>query len=53
MSINRVVLSGNLTREPDFRLTAGGTPAMGHHPDGPAAPVPAPAVDVYDRDITF
>ena len=28
MSINRVVLSGNLTREPDFRLTAGGTPVL-------------------------
>lgn len=28
MSINRVVLSGNLTRDPEIRMTAGGTPVM-------------------------
>lgn len=28
MSINRVVLSGNLTRDPELRTTAGGTPIM-------------------------
>ena len=29
MSINRVVLSGNLTRDPDLRSTAGGTSVLG------------------------
>ena len=29
MSINRVVLSGNLTRDPDLRCTAGGTAVLG------------------------
>lgn len=29
MSINRVVISGNLTRDPDLRQTAGGTAVLG------------------------
>ena len=29
MSINRVVISGNLTRDPELRSTAGGTSVMG------------------------
>ena len=29
MSINRVVISGNLTRDPELRLTAGGTNVLG------------------------
>lgn len=29
MSINRVILSGNLTREPELRVTAGGMPVLG------------------------
>ena len=29
MSINRVNLTGNLTRDPDLRVTAGGTPILG------------------------
>lgn len=29
MSINRVVISGNLTRDPDLRSTAGGMPVLG------------------------
>jgi single-strand DNA-binding protein len=28
MSINRVILSGNLTRDPELRETAGGTPVL-------------------------
>lgn len=28
MSINRVEISGNLTRDPEIRATAGGTPVM-------------------------
>lgn len=28
MSINRVLLSGNLTRDPELRATAGGTPVL-------------------------
>lgn len=28
MSINKVVISGNLTRDPDMRVTAGGTPVL-------------------------
>ena len=28
MSINRVIISGNLTREPDLRVTAGGTSVL-------------------------
>ena len=28
MSINRVVISGNLTRDPDIKLTQGGTPVL-------------------------
>ena len=29
MSINRVVISGNLTRDPELRQTAGGLPVLG------------------------
>ena len=29
MSINRVVISGNLTRDPELRQTAGGIPVLG------------------------
>lgn len=29
MSINRVIVSGNLTREPEVRTTASGSPVMG------------------------
>ena len=29
MSINRVVITGNLTREPELRQTAGGLPVLG------------------------
>lgn len=29
MSVNRVVISGNLTHEPEMRSTADGTPALG------------------------
>ena len=29
MSINRVIISGNLTREPELRFTASGNPVMG------------------------
>ena len=29
MSINRVIISGNLTREPELRQTAGGLPVLG------------------------
>ena len=29
MSINRVVISGNLTRDPDLRSTASGMPVLG------------------------
>ena len=29
MGINRVIISGNLTREPDLRSTASGTPVLG------------------------
>ena len=29
MSINRVVISGNLTRDPELRATSGGTPVLG------------------------
>ena len=29
MSINRVILTGNLTREPELRSTAGGLPVLG------------------------
>ena len=29
MSINRVVISGNLTRDPELRKTAGGLPVLG------------------------
>lgn len=29
MSINRVIISGNLTRDPELRKTAGGLPVMG------------------------
>ena len=29
MSINRVIISGNLTRDPELRATAGGTPVLG------------------------
>lgn len=28
MSINKVVISGNLTRDPDLRVTSGGTPVL-------------------------
>ena len=28
MSINRVMLSGNITRDPEVRMTAGGTPVL-------------------------
>ena len=28
MSINRVIISGNLTRDPELRATAGGTPVL-------------------------
>lgn len=29
MSINRVIISGNLTRDPELRKTAGGLPVLG------------------------
>ena len=29
MSINRVIISGNLTRDPEIRKTAGGMPVLG------------------------
>lgn len=29
MSINRVTITGNLTRDPDLRSTAGGMPVLG------------------------
>ena len=29
MSINRVIISGNLTRDPEIRKTAGGRPVLG------------------------
>ena len=29
MSINRVIISGNLTRDPELRSTAGGLPVLG------------------------
>ena len=29
MSINRVIISGNLTRDPELRSTAGGTSVLG------------------------
>lgn len=29
MSINRVVISGNLTRDPELRATASGMPVLG------------------------
>ena len=29
MSINRVIITGNLTRDPDLRSTAGGTSVLG------------------------
>ena len=29
MSINRVIVSGNLTRDPEVRTTASGNPVMG------------------------
>ncbi|MEG0096453.1 MAG: single-stranded DNA-binding protein [Raoultibacter sp.] len=29
MSINRVIISGNLTRDPELRATAGGLPVLG------------------------
>lgn len=28
MSINKVIISGNLTRDPEVRMTAGGTPVL-------------------------
>lgn len=28
MSINRVMLSGNITRDPEVRMTASGTPVL-------------------------
>ena len=37
MSINRVIVSGNLTREPEVRTTASGNPVMGF------------GIAVYDR----
>lgn len=52
MSINRVLISGNLTRDPELRATAGGTQVLSFGVPAPPA-VQAQAPGVYDRDVSF